>query len=83
MITIVTTHGRFTIEDGDHWARDDERDVHVYANPDPAEYEHLPQDGDTDPLATVEGARFVAAYKTDNAENTRDGFDRNPNTPDR
>lgn len=80
MITVVTTHGRFTLDDAEHWARDDSRDVHLYTNdPSDTRVGH-----DTDSLATVEGARFVAAYKTGDAvSRPEDGFDRNPNTPER
>lgn len=81
MITVVTTHGRFTLEDAQHWARDDDRDVHLYRDPNPANPRAV---DDSDSLATVEGARFVAAYKTEcAADRAADGFDRNPNTPDR
>jgi len=86
MITVVTTHGRFTIEEAQHWARDADRDVHLYRDPNPANPRSV--DGG-DSLATVEGARFVAAYETEHAVNptselkSGDGFDRNPNTPDR
>ena len=81
MITVVTTHGRFTIDDAEHWARDEDRDVHLYRDPKPANPRSV---NESHSLATVEGARFVAAYKTDHAVNRADdGFDRNPNTPDR
>lgn len=86
MITVVTTHGRFTIADAEHWARDESGDVHLYDEEHPAPYA---SDDDNTSFATVEAARFVAVFRTDEAVNPTselpngDGFDRNPNTPDR
>lgn len=81
MITVITTHGRFTVADAEHWARDDSGDVHLYATPSPS---HPSGDAGGDTLATVEGARFIAAYKSESAvDRPEDGFDRNPNTPER
>jgi hypothetical protein len=49
--TIITTTATFGIE-GDRWARDDDGDCYVY------------EDGQPDPVATVDSAQFVAILRT-------------------
>lgn len=59
-ITIITTTATFGV-DGDHWARDPDGDVYVYA------------DDVNDPVAHVTADQFVAALRTaDAVDNTDD-----------